>query len=127
MPWTNIYPDNFCLGQYLLYNIRCSLIIREVTQTDRDKDLQINFKENIVLDRISWFITPKSRIGLVGDNGAGKTTLLRVIAGETEYDGGSLTIPRDHRVGYLPQDLVEIDEMPPLTISKGAQVLRILP
>ncbi len=31
------YPDNFCLGQYLLYNIRCSLIIREVTQTDRDK------------------------------------------------------------------------------------------
>ncbi|MEA5001899.1 MAG: ATP-binding cassette domain-containing protein, partial [Christensenella sp.] len=57
-------------------------------------------------------------MGLVGDNGAGKTTLLRVIAGETEYDGGSLTIPRDHRVGYLPQDLVEIDEMPLLDYLK---------
>ncbi|NLD06470.1 MAG: ABC-F family ATP-binding cassette domain-containing protein, partial [Synergistaceae bacterium] len=82
------------------------------------KDLQINFKDNIVLDGINWFITPKSRIGLVGDNGAGKTTLLRVIAGESEYDGGSLTIPRDHTVGYLPQDLVEIDEMPLLDYLK---------
>ena len=39
------------------------------------------------MDRISWSITPRSRVGLVGDNGAGKTTLLRVIAGEAEYDG----------------------------------------
>lgn len=44
--------------------------------------------------------------------------MLRVIAGESEYDRGSLTIPRDHKVGYLPQDLVEIDEMPLLDYLK---------
>ncbi|MDD4160298.1 MAG: ATP-binding cassette domain-containing protein [Synergistaceae bacterium] len=75
-------------------------------------------KDNVVLDRINWFITPKSRIGLVGDNGAGKTTLLRVIAGESEYDGGILSIPKDHKVGYLPQDLIEIDKMPLLNYLK---------
>ncbi|MCE5201118.1 MAG: ABC-F family ATP-binding cassette domain-containing protein [Synergistaceae bacterium] len=60
---------------------------------------------------MDWFITPKSRIGLVGDNGAGKTTLLRVIAGISEYDGGSVSIPRGRTVGYLPQDLIEIDDI----------------
>jgi len=78
------------------------------------------------LDRISWSITPRSRVGLVGDNGAGKTTLLRVIAGEAEYDGGSVTMPKDHKIGYLPQDLVEIDEMPLLGYLKRRAGLEVL-
>lgn len=78
------------------------------------------------MDRISWSITPRSRVGLVGDNGAGKTTLLRVIAGEAEYDGGSVTMPKDHKIGYLPQDLVEIDEMPLLGYLKRRAGLEVL-
>lgn len=42
------------------------------------------------------------RIGLVGRNGAGKTTTMRILAGETEPYGGSLT--RSGPIGYLPQD-----------------------
>ena len=75
------------------------------------KDLKVNFGEQEVLRGIDWFITPKSRIGLVGDNGAGKTTLLRVLAGISDYEG-SITMPKGHVVGYLPQDLVEIKEVP---------------
>lgn len=78
----------------------------------------MNFGEQLVLNNVDWVITPKSRIGLVGDNGAGKTTLLRVIAGESEYDGGTIGLPRGHTVGYLPQDLVEIDNMPLLDYLK---------
>lgn len=37
--------------------------------------------------------------------------MLRVIAGCADYDGGNLYIPKEKNVGYLPQDLVEIDEM----------------
>jgi len=80
--------------------------------------LGVNFGEQVVLDNVDWTITPKSRIGLVGDNGAGKTTLLRVIAGVSEYDSGSVEIPNNHVIGYLPQDLIEIDDIPLLDYLK---------
>ena len=75
------------------------------------RDLKIHFGEQEVLRGIDWFITPKSRIGLVGDNGAGKTTLLRALTGAADYEG-TISMPKGHAVGYLPQDLVEIKEMP---------------
>lgn len=81
------------------------------------KDLTVRFGEQEVLRGINWFITPKSRVGLVGDNGAGKTTMLRVLAGEADFSG-SVTVPKDHRIGYLPQDLVEIKDVPLLAYLK---------
>lgn len=48
----------------------------------------------------------------MGANGAGKTTLLRALAGLAEPDGGSVTMPAGSEIGFLPQDLVEIDDMP---------------
>lgn len=47
----------------------------------------------------------------MGDNGAGKTTMLRVLAGVAEYADGTINMPKGHTVGYLPQDLVEIDDI----------------
>ena len=47
-------------------------------------------------------VQPGDRIGLVGRNGAGKTTTMRILAGESEPYGGSVT--RSGPVGYLPQD-----------------------
>ncbi|MDO4988656.1 MAG: ATP-binding cassette domain-containing protein [Synergistes sp.] len=75
------------------------------------RDLKINFGEQEVLRGVDWFIAPKSRIGLVGDNGAGKTTLLRAIGGFADFDG-VISLPKEHTVGFLPQDLVEIKAMP---------------
>jgi ATP-binding cassette subfamily F protein 3 len=40
----------------------------------------------------------------VGVNGAGKSTILRMIAGLEEPDGGSLSLTRNTRIAYLPQD-----------------------
>ncbi len=51
-------------------------------------------------------------MGVVGDNGAGKTTLFRMIYGEVNPDRGEVSIPPKWRLGYLPQDLVEIGEAP---------------
>ncbi|MHA2789013.1 ABC-F family ATP-binding cassette domain-containing protein [Corynebacterium sp. S7] len=47
-------------------------------------------------------VQPGDRIGLVGRNGAGKTTTMRILSGETEPYGGSVT--RSGPIGYLPQD-----------------------
>lgn len=52
-------------------------------------------------------VQPGDRIGLVGRNGAGKTTSMRILAGEGEPYGGSVT--RSGEIGYLPQDSKEGD------------------
>ena len=76
------------------------------------KGVRLAFKERVVFDGVDWFITDKSRIGLVGDNGAGKTTLLRILSGQMTVDDGVVSLPKDRTVGYLPQDLVELEDIP---------------
>jgi ATP-binding cassette subfamily F protein 3 len=75
------------------------------------KNISLSFGDKKLFDQITWAIMERSRIGLVGDNGTGKTTLFRAIRGQAELDEGSIEIPnRKNRVlGYLPQDLVEIE------------------
>ncbi|MFD0821386.1 ATP-binding cassette domain-containing protein, partial [Micromonospora zhanjiangensis] len=58
--------------------------------------------ESPVLDDLS-FSVPGGRTGLVAPNGSGKTTLLRLIAGELQPTGGSVTVRGV--LGYLPQHL----------------------
>jgi ATP-binding cassette subfamily F protein 3 len=80
--------------------------------------LKLSFAEQVIFGGIDWFIGSGARVGLVGGNGAGKTTLLRVIAGDTEYDGGTVTVQGGAKIGFLPQDLVEIDDVPLLTFLR---------
>jgi len=72
----------------------------------------LTYNDKNIFDHSSWLITEKSRIGLVGDNGAGKTTLFRAIKGDVSLDSGASEVPRNKRIGYLPQDLVELDPLP---------------
>jgi ATP-binding cassette subfamily F protein 3 len=62
------------------------------------------FGERTLLDRVTWQIDDRERVGLSGPNGAGKTTLLRMLAGLDEPDGGSIVTPVGLTIGYLPQD-----------------------
>ncbi len=62
------------------------------------------FGDRILLDNVTWQISPRERAGLCGPNGAGKTTLLRMMAGLDEPDSGGILKPSALTVGYLPQD-----------------------
>jgi ATP-binding cassette, subfamily F, member 3 len=68
-------------------------------------NLRKRYGSQVVLDGLSWFVPPGARVGLVGANGSGKSTLLRVIAGEVEPDDGTVSVPKDCTVGYLPQEV----------------------
>ena len=61
-----------------------------------------------ILKGVSFHIEAHDRLAITGINGAGKTTLLRLITGEERADSGNITVPKDIRLGYLPQN-PEID------------------
>ncbi len=73
--------------------------------------LVVSFGGFELLKKISFLVTPKDRIGLAGKNGAGKSTLLKIIAGQQEPSEGSVVVPKDIRVGYLPQHMAVADSL----------------
>lgn len=77
-------------------------------------NISLAFADREIFDNITWLIPEKSRIGLVGDNGTGKTTLFKVILGMVDLDQGTIDIPnrKNRTIGYLPQDLVELEPLP---------------
>jgi ATPase subunit of ABC transporter with duplicated ATPase domains len=80
-------------------------------------DLELRAGSRILLSGATLRVQPGDRIGLVGRNGAGKTTSMRVLAGEGEPYGG--TVSANSPVGYLPQDPREGD----LRVSAKDRVL----
>ncbi|HAJ32402.1 MAG TPA: ABC transporter ATP-binding protein [Candidatus Atribacteria bacterium] len=72
------------------------------------ENISIGFQEKVLFDNLNWRIPRGNRIGLVGNNGTGKTTLFRAIVGLVQPDKGNITLPRNRRIGYLPQDLIEL-------------------
>ena len=77
------------------------------------RSVNLSFLDKKLFDNINWTIHPKSRIGLVGDNGTGKTTLFRTIMEQVHLDSGTIDIPdrKQKTIGYLPQDLVELESI----------------
>ena len=62
---------------------------------------------DMILDDVTFRINSGDRVGVVGPNGAGKSTLFGIITGEIPPDRGTVSIPRDMRLGILKQHLPE--------------------
>lgn len=67
--------------------------------------LTVDFGGFRLFENITYNITPKDRLGLAGKNGAGKSTMLKIIAGLQTPSEGSVSIPKEYRIGYLPQHM----------------------
>ena len=67
------------------------------------QNIQKSFGTNTVLKDASLVLQDGQRLGLVGVNGCGKSTLMKIIAGMIPYDGGTLTMQKGLRLGYLAQ------------------------
>ena len=69
------------------------------------ENLQIEFGGFTLFDDVSFVINKKDRIALVGKNGAGKSTLLKILAGLQSPTNGTVSIPKETTIGYLPQQM----------------------
>jgi sulfate-transporting ATPase len=61
------------------------------------------FGERLLIDGLDFILPPGGIVGVIGPNGAGKTTLFRMIVGEEEPDGGSLTVGTTVSLAYVDQ------------------------
>ncbi len=84
-------------------------------------DLSKSFGHQLLFDEASFKLNPKERIGLVGRNGFGKTTLFRLVIGEEAPDSGTLSIPKNYRIGYVRQ---QIDFTKNTVLEEGMTGLR---
>ena len=71
--------------------------------------LTVEFGGTTLFKDISFQINESDRIALMGKNGAGKSTLLKILAGVRNATRGSVSIPKDCVVAYLPQHLMTED------------------
>ena len=74
------------------------------------ENLYVEFSTKPLFSGVSYVINDRDRIALVGKNGAGKSTMLKIIAGLQQPTGGTVSMPRELSVGYLPQEMQLSDE-----------------
>ena len=67
--------------------------------------LTVEFGGFTLLDGLAFVVNNKDRIALVGKNGAGKSTLLKILAGLQQPTRGTVSVPRETTIGYLPQPM----------------------
>lgn len=67
------------------------------------ENLKVEFGARPLFHDVSYVVGDKDRIALVGKNGAGKSTMLKIIAGLQQPTSGTVSIPKEMTIGYLPQ------------------------
>lgn len=65
--------------------------------------LKVEFGVKPLFQDASFVVNDHDRIALVGKNGAGKSTMLKVLCGLQKPTSGTVAVPSDTTVGYLPQ------------------------
>lgn len=72
--------------------------------------LKVEFGVKPLFSNASFVINDHDRVALVGKNGAGKSTLLKILCGQQQPTEGTVAIPTDTTIGYLPQVMILQDD-----------------
>jgi ATP-binding cassette subfamily F protein 3 len=73
-------------------------------------DLSLRIAGRLLLDHASLTLPAGTKAGLVGRNGTGKTTLFRAITGDMASETGSVSFPKNTRIGQVAQEAPGTEE-----------------
>ena len=68
------------------------------------------YADRALFSVLTFNVTARDRIALIGANGSGKTTLLDILAGDISPDTGSISRLRDITIGYLKQEPISTSD-----------------
>ncbi len=85
------------------------------------------FGDKLLFDNLSFKLPRSGIVGVIGPNGAGKSTLFRMLVGEQQPDGGTLTLGDTVQISYVDQsrDTLQGDNNIFQEISGGSEVVEL--
>src|SRR6218665_2562438 len=73
-------------------------------------DISARVAGRLLIDHATVSLPAGTKAGLVGKNGAGKSTLFRIITGTMDSETGSVSIPKNARIGQVAQEAPGTEE-----------------
>ena len=73
-------------------------------------DISARIAGRLLIDHASVALPSGTKAGLVGRNGAGKSTLFRIITGDLSAESGTISIPKNARIGQVAQEAPGTEE-----------------
>ncbi|HWJ87925.1 MAG TPA: energy-dependent translational throttle protein EttA [Pelagibacterium sp.] len=91
------------------------------------ENLRKGFGNRLLIDDLSFSLPPGGIVGVIGPNGAGKSTLFKMITGQEQPDGGSITVGETVQLGYVDQSRDTLDPKKSVweEISDGNDIIRL--
>jgi sulfate-transporting ATPase len=85
------------------------------------------FGDRLLVEDLSFSLPRAGIVGVIGPNGAGKTTLFRMITGQEEPDGGSLSIGPTVDLAYVDQsrDVLDAEKTVYEEITEGREIVKL--
>jgi energy-dependent translational throttle protein EttA len=67
------------------------------------------FGDRLLFENLTFRLPRGGIVGVIGPNGAGKTTLFRMMVGQEQPDGGTLTVGQTVQISYVDQSREALD------------------
>ena len=85
------------------------------------------FGDRLLFDNVSFTVSKGAIVGIIGANGMGKSTLFRLLMGDEQPDGGSVTVGETVQLGYVDQSRDDLDGSKTVweEVSDGLDIIRI--
>src|SRR5574344_1183515 len=80
--------------------------------------LSVSIGGTSLFEDVAFVVSEHDKIALVCKNGAGKSTMLKIFAGLQQPTTGTVSTPKDFKIGYLPQTMLHKDGK---TVMEDAQ------
>ncbi len=91
------------------------------------RNLRKGYGDTLLIEDLSFDLPRGGIVGVIGANGVGKTTLFRMIVGEEQPDGGTVTIGSTVKIAYVDQSRADLDDESTVyqAIAGGEETLKV--